>query len=76
MTTRQLLRQVGPGLLRRDLYYLESQGLVTPTKYRSGRVFRRDWPESLVSVLRRYVLLKEDGLRIRVAWERAQGGMP
>lgn len=74
MNTKQVLRQVGCGLLRRDLYYLESRGLVTPVRYRSGNVLHRDWPESLIPVFRRYVVLKKEGYKVAVAWERAQKG--
>jgi len=74
MNTRQLLQRVGGGLRRRDLYYLESQGLITPLKYRSGDVLRRDWPESLIPVLKTYIALKKEGFKVGVAWKRAQEG--
>jgi hypothetical protein len=74
MTTRELLRRVGGGLRRRDLYYLESQGFITPLRYRVGNVRRRDWPESLIPVLKNYIALKKEGFRTSVAWERAKKG--
>lgn len=74
MTTRELLRRVGNGLRRRDLYYLESQGFITPLRYRAGDVWRRDWPESLIPALKTYIALKKEGFKVSVAWERAQKG--
>jgi hypothetical protein len=74
MNTRQLLQRVGGGLQRRDLYYLESRGFITPLKYRAGNVLRRDWPESLIPVLKAYTIFKKEGFKVGVAWERAQKG--
>lgn len=74
MNTRQLLQRVGGGLRRRDLYYLESQDLIKPQKYRTGNVWHRDWPESLIPVLKTYIALKKEGFKVGVAWERAQKG--
>lgn len=72
MITRELLRRVGGGLLRRDLYYLESQHLIVPKKYRAGNVWHRDWPEDIIPKLQKYITLKKEGYRVSVAWERAQ----
>ena len=74
MNTRELLRRVGGGLRRRDLYYLESQGFITPVRYRAGNVWRRDWPEDMIPVLKTYIVLKKEGFKVSVAWERAQKG--
>lgn len=72
MNTRQLLQRVGGGLRRRDLYYLESQDLVKPLKHRTGNVWHRDWPESLIPVLKMYIAFKKEGFKVSAAWERAQ----
>jgi hypothetical protein len=72
MNTRELLRRVGGELLRRDLYYLESQGFITPLRYRVRNVWRRDWPESVIPVLKTYIVLKKEGFKVGVAWERAK----
>ena len=74
MNTRELLRRVGGGLRRRDLYYLESQGFITPLRYRAGNVWRRDWLENLIPVLKTYIALKREGFKVSVAWERARRG--
>ena len=74
MNTRELVRRVGRGLKRRDIYYLESQGFITSFKYRAGNTWRRDWAESLVPILRRYIDLKKEVFKVGAAWERAQEG--
>lgn len=72
MNTRELLRRVGGGLQRRDLYYLESKDFITPLKYRAGNVLRRDWPESMIPILKAYTVLKKEGFKVSAAWERSQ----
>jgi len=37
-------------------------------------VLRRDWPESLIPVLKTYIALKKEGFKVGVAWKRAQEG--
>jgi len=71
MNTGQLLTKLKVPLPRQELYYLESQGLLHPEKYRVGKTKRREWPEDIVPLLERYWAYREQGFPPRVAWEKA-----
>ena len=70
MELKDVLRQV-PGLNKRLVYYLESQGFIRPIQIRKSRISRRDYSAGDLRRINRFWLYYERGFSVRSATEAA-----
>ena len=73
MDLKDVLRQV-PGLNRRFVYYLESQGYISPKRLPKLRIDRRDYSEADVAVVRETWRYYSRGLSLQAAARLATTG--
>jgi len=70
MELKDVLRQV-PGLNKRLVYYLESQGYIRPSPVQKSRISRRDYSTDDLRRLNRFWVYYERGFSVRSATEAA-----
>ena len=73
MRLGELLRRV-PGVEKRFVHYLESQGYIRPTRVRKQRIDRREYSEDDLQLVRRMWAYYQRGLSPQAAFERASNG--
>lgn len=66
MELKDVLRQV-PGLNKRLVYYLESQGYIRPTQVQKSRISRRDYSADDLRRINRFWLYYQRGFSVRSA---------
>ncbi|HVC34814.1 MAG TPA: Lrp/AsnC ligand binding domain-containing protein [Chloroflexota bacterium] len=70
MELKDVLRAV-PGLNKRLVYYLESQGYIRPTQIQKARISRRDYSADDLRRINRFWLYYQRGFSVRSATETA-----
>ena len=70
MELKEVLKQV-PGLTKRFVYYLESQGYIEPVKLPKSRIARRDYRESDLRLIHEVWRYYQRGYAVQRAYELA-----
>jgi DNA-binding Lrp family transcriptional regulator len=68
MELKDILGQI-PGLHKRFIYYLESQGYIRPTKLRRQRISRRDYSAEDLRIIREMWRYYERGYSVQAAYD-------
>ncbi len=68
MELREVLAQV-PGLRKRFVHYLESQGHIAPRKIQKTRIARRDYSASDIAIIREVWQYAERGYSVQAAFD-------